>query len=150
MSEDLDFGPATLRQVFYIEVDAPGRVYVAGTCQPWVARLHAPINEGNALVWLLDDPKVGQDLDAYHFDGAAVQRRAILPIGVSKAVIAADDADEAVITGIPEGATVTVDGVALDGFAGGELVLTSAMPATYTVQVEKWPFLPFEVEIVAQ
>jgi len=150
MSEDLDFGPVTLRQVFYIEVDGDGRVHVAGTCQPWVSRLHAPINEGNALVWLLDDPKVGQELDAVHFDGTAVQRRVTLPIGVSKAMIAADDIDEAVITGIPEGATVTVDGVALDGFIGGDLVLTSATPASYAVRVEQWPFLPFEVEIVAQ
>jgi len=145
-----ELGPAALRSVQYVEVDDTGKIHGQGTCQPEVAGLYSPIDENNMLVWFVDQLELSTDFDKFYYDGTEVLLRIVAPVQVSKATITADDVDEAVITGIPASATVELDGAPIDGLEGDTITITSPMPATYRVRVECWPFLPFEVEIVAQ
>jgi hypothetical protein len=61
--------------------------------------------------------------------------------------IAADGIDVAVLE-IPGPFTATVDGVA--HAVTDRLEIASDMPATYRVEVENFPWLPLDVEIVAE
>lgn len=149
MTEEAGFSypPAT---VFWVETDETGRVYMHGMCQPSVAHRHAPLVEGRELVWFMDAPSFDRDLELYHVKNGYPLPRPVQLLQVSKTEIIADDTDAAMISGIPEGATVLLDGAALYDFEGGSLAVTSPMPATYQVRVECWPLLPFEVEIIAR
>lgn len=149
MTEEAGFSypPAT---VYWVETDEAGRVYMHGMCQPNVAHRYAPLVAGRELLWLMDAPSFDRDLEFYHVEDGFPVSRPVLLLQVSKTEIAADDTDAAVISGIPPGATLLLDGVALDEFAGGSVTLTSSLPAVYQIRVECWPYLPSEVEVVAR
>lgn len=87
--------------------------------------------------------------DACYFSDGEVKQRLPLPATISKLTIAADDGDEAVISGLPDPVTVTVDGVEHE-VTGGVLTITSPMPAVYHVEIDPWPYLPWRAEVVAQ
>lgn len=94
-----------------------------------------------------DQPK--PDLAADYIEARAVCPRPSMNVTLSKTRIAADGVDTAVISGIPDGATVRLDENE-HVVTGGNIELTSTMPATYRIAVESWPCLPFEIEIVAE
>ncbi len=83
----------------------------------------------------------------YLVDGV-VCRRPNLEAIVNKTSIAADDADEAVISGLPDPITIKIDGEIYE-VEGGSLTITSPMPAAYRIEVDQWPYMPWGVEIVA-
>lgn len=84
--------------------------------------------------------------DDYVVDGVIVPRPT--PV-IDKAVIAADDMDAATISNLPPVALVRIDGIE-HIVEGGELQITSGMPASYRVDVpEQFPWRQFSVEIVA-
>ena len=64
-----------------------------------------------------------------------------------KLTIAADGIDVAVLE-LPGPFTATVDGV--DHAVSDRLEIASHMPATYRVEVDRFPWLPLDVEIVAE
>jgi hypothetical protein len=72
-----------------------------------------------------------------------------LPIEVSKLEIAADGEDEAIVSGIPEGVKIVIDGTEYET-PDGEIVITSTVPATYVLRVKHPSYLPWSAEIVAQ
>lgn len=78
-----------------------------------------------------------------------VKQRQPLPATISKLSIAADDADRAVISGLPDPITVKIDGVE-HYVGGGVLTITSPMPAVYRVEIDHWPYLPWSAEVVAE
>ena len=63
-----------------------------------------------------------------------------------KLAIAADGEDAAVLA-IPGPFTATVDGI--EYAVEGSLEVASAMPATYRVEIDHFPYLALDVEIVA-
>ena len=67
--------------------------------------------------------------------------------GFDKTTIAADGVDVAVLE-MPGPFTATVDGVA--HAVTDRLEIASDMPATYRVEVDHFPYLALDVEIVAQ
>ena len=67
-------------------------------------------------------------------------------IAFDKTTIAADGVDVAMLD-IPGAFTVTIDGV--DHEVEDLLEIASDMPATYRVEVDHFPYLPLDVEIVA-
>ncbi|WP_156911722.1 hypothetical protein [Kaistia adipata] len=88
------------------------------------------------------------DLTSHGYvEAGTLRERLPMPVMLDRGEIAADAVDEAVLSGIPASAIVTVDGepVAHDG----ALEISSAMPATYHVHVECWPHLPFAADITA-
>ena len=83
----------------------------------------------------------------YVSDGV-VTDRPLLPVSVSKTEIEADDVDVAMIEGLPQPCTVKVDGIDYV-VEEGVLEIGSPMPATYTIEIDHWPYLPFKTEVVA-
>ena len=74
--------------------------------------------------------------------------RSILPADVSKLEIVADGNDICQITNLPDPVEVKIDGV-LHTITGGVLELVADVPATYKVEINHWPYLPWTVEIIA-
>lgn len=95
------------------------------------------------------------DLDADYVDLTAepiVRRRPTVP-GFDKLALSADGVDAAILS-LPVPFVITVDGVphAVDTPDDAGLyavTIDSAMPATYAVTVEAWPYQPYTAEIVA-
>lgn len=87
-------------------------------------------------------------LAVYVADGAVTKRPSIVAT-VTKASIAADGKDKAVISRLPRPCTILIDGVPVTR-KGGALTLTSDMPGDYRISVDQWPYLPWSVEIVAR
>lgn len=88
----------------------------------------------------------------HYLDPADPSRRIERPemtLTVNKTTIAADGADELVITGIPTGALVTVPGFhgAVDD---GTVVYTTAYPGPFRVRVDRFPYRPQEIEVNAR
>jgi hypothetical protein len=85
--------------------------------------------------------------------GGAVTPRPINP-GFGKLTIVADDTDEAKLV-LGEPFAAEIDGQVFEITTPDEdgdfvLALTSPMPAAYQVRVAHWPFLDYEVEVVAE
>lgn len=116
-----------------------GAIQRSGWCRR--GDLGLQIRPGEAAVF----DQSGNDMTQYVLDGAIVDRPTF---AVSKTAIAADDLDEAVITGLPDPVTVLVDGVAHE-VTGGTIAITAAMPATYRIEIDHWPYMPFNEEVVA-
>jgi hypothetical protein len=80
----------------------------------------------------------------YVLDGQIVERPVLA--GFDKTSIAADGIDEAIMV-LPEPMTVIIDGV---GHAlSGSVELSADMPATYVIEIDHFPYLPFRTEIAA-
>lgn len=72
-----------------------------------------------------------------------------LPLAVSKETVTADGVDEVVISGIPEGLEIQIDGIPYT-ITGGSLELSFSIPDTYLLTADQWPWLPWKKEIVAE
>lgn len=86
------------------------------------------------------------DTRDYVVDGEIVERPALGPI--SQTAILADDADEAVLTGLPQPCTVRINGEPVT-VGDGHLVFTASVAGTYVVEIDCWPYQAFRAEIVA-
>lgn len=77
-----------------------------------------------------------------------------ISIVADKTRFAADNLDEAKVTGIPSGANVVIycDGVPVSQHIihDGEIEISAAAPATYEVQVTCWKYLPARLVIQAE
>lgn len=68
-----------------------------------------------------------------------VRQRAPNPSGIDKATIATTGADAAVISGIPPGSEVYVNGALIGVTEDGQFQLTSDAPATFEVRIKAPP-----------
>ncbi len=111
--------------------------------EDWLVSLSAA---GIPFAVLPERPALDLMSEGYVEAGVLCQRLP-MPVTLSRTEIVANGLDEAVLSGIPSRAIVTVDGepVAHDGV----LEISSAMPAAYHVHVECWPHLPFAADITA-
>jgi hypothetical protein len=75
-----------------------------------------------------------------------------MPVTVSKTEIAADGEDIALLSGLPMPCRVrvaTADHSDVINVADGSCEITAAVPDTYNVTVEAWPYRDFTVSITA-
>lgn len=95
------------------------------------------------------------DLDPEHEwapDGVREDRPA-LPATISQTTFAADDEDAVTVAGLPVPCDIAIAGpsgettVSVDD---GELTLTADVAGTYRLSVDQWPFLPWQVEVIAE
>lgn len=121
---------------------ASGRVLWNGSCtQPEDIQLQ--VTEEWGVIEKTIDPQThyiapsGEELDRPSLEG------------FDKTAILADDADTAKIEGLPIPCVVRVDGIDYV-VADGTFELTSSMPASYVVEIDHFPYLPFKQEITAQ
>lgn len=118
--------------IFY---DADGRI--TGAQMGLDAQDIAEYRERGVAFALSDDATI--DPDTHYIADGEVAERPVLEAQISSQTIRADDLDEAIITGLPSPCVVTIDGEAHE-VRGGRLVLTSAVPASYEIAVEHWPY----------
>ena len=92
---------------------------------------------------------VGQFSHAEYFVKAnAPTLRPDMEPAISKTEVLADGEDEVLITNLPIPTTVNVKGQITE-VDDGELVLTFDTPGEYRIQLEAFPYLPFETVIHA-
>jgi len=83
--------------------------------------------------------------DTHYVANGVIVERPSLP-AFDKTAIIADDIDMATLV-LPEPMDVTIDGTLYP--AVGTLELSAAMPATYVVEIDHFPYQPLRAEIVA-
>lgn len=123
-----------------------GRITQAG--QGNTASVMATVAEipGN-LSYMLSDPADDIDVDRHFIlDGQVTERQ---PLSFPNQTITADGTDEALITGIPAGVSVTWPDGQTDEVADGEVVLAVDLPGTYVLRFTGVPYLDTEVTIEA-
>lgn len=127
-----------------------GQITIVYEVPPNMLDSQAPMVPGNIIKWLGEGEGVADPrLQFFNLEMDQLQDRPVMPVDVSKLVIDADDLDEALITDIPQGAEVFLDDELIEDFEGSTLEFTSPMSATYNIRIEKWPYLPVDLEIVA-
>lgn len=81
--------------------------------------------------------------ETYVLNGVLTPRPSF-SLALSKSTITANGTDKATLTGVPSGATVTMDrigGGSRSATADGTIVeITATMPGNYVVTVSKWPY----------
>jgi hypothetical protein len=129
--------------VHYTAHDENGRILFCGNCDDSVLHMAEQEAMDKGALFLTEQSDFHKD---YVLNGKVMPRPT--PV-LDKSQIAADDADTATISGLPDPGTVIIDGETYE-IAGGVLEITSPMPATYQIEVpEQFPWLPLEVEVVA-
>lgn len=113
---------------------------------PWGAETHAIIET--------------YGVPALHYVGTlggepAVMDRPPLVVQIDKTEIEAGGIDEAVLTGLPDPCEIIIDDpdpsveTTVTEVTGGGFIFAAENPGTYTVEVRRFPFLPYKVEITA-
>lgn len=79
----------------------------------------------------------------------------IVDIQNDKRTLVADGEDNIILTGLPDPCEIIIDASDPDvetetvTVTGGGFVFIADDPGIYTVEVRRWPFLPFEIEFTA-
>ena len=127
-------------QLFYHDDEGRLTFQVSGAFTPdELAELRA---RGELFLEVPDDAAFGPN---YIVDGKLVARP-VAPITINRTEIPADKRSKVKITGLPDPSTVFIDGepVAVEG---GLLELTADMPATYSIDFDSFPFMPWSAQI---
>ena len=88
------------------------------------------------------------DASSYVESGVVTQRQ-LMPLIITNTPLLANGTDEAVISGIPEGAQVEWPDGQIDIVTGGEIRFSVDLAGTYTFQFTAVPYLDQEVTIEA-
>lgn len=113
---------------------------------PWGADTHAVLTEYGTAAGHYVGTLGGQP---------TVMDRPPLVVQVDRTEIDAGGIDEAVLTGLPDPCEIIIDDpdptveTTVAEVTGGGFIFAADSPGTYTVEVRRFPFLPFKVEIVA-
>lgn len=129
----------------YIVYDnTSGRILIMGHCREEDVSIQANGYANGVAVAVSSPPSYS---DHYVVDGALTDRP-MMP-AFDKLELAADDVDVATLIGLPEPCVVKVDGIE-HTILGGVLEISSAMPATYSIEIKHWPYKDVRYEIVAR
>jgi hypothetical protein len=138
LSDDLlPEAPPRVRALVYDE--GTGRIEFIVTC---ATHATAELQAGGGKGVLVTGDGDGGTL--FYCPGGVLTPRPTLAFG--RTTIAADGVDVATLA-IPGAFTVTIDGAEYE--IEDVLEIASAMPATYRVEVDHFPYLPLDAEIVA-
>jgi hypothetical protein len=86
---------------------------------------------------------------------AIVAGRSPLIVEVDKTTLVADGIDSITLTGLPDPCDIIIDApdplveTSVQTVTGGGFVFVADDPGVYTVEVRRWPFLPFKIEFTA-
>lgn len=119
---------------------------MAAAAAPWGAETHAvAMGDGTPeghYVATLDGVRV-------------VAERSPLIVEVDKTTLVADGIDSITLTGLPDPCDIVIDDpdplveTSEETVTGGGFVFVADDPGVYTVEVRRWPFLPFKIEFTA-
>jgi hypothetical protein len=132
-------------QAFALYDPGSGRIRTVYTGREEEVGLQLKANE----VWVACERTVRTDMH-WVVGGQAVPRPVLT---IDRTEIAANGSDRAIVA-MREAFTATVEGTEFrvddpDGDGLFMLAITSDMPASYTVGIDHWPYLPFQAEITA-
>jgi hypothetical protein len=120
-----------------------------------IAAMIAPWGEGHAALEADGTP------ETHYITTLGEEKRSIPcpPLTVTiedyKTSLLADGMDSITLTGLPDPCEVIIDDPDLDiettvtEVTGGGFIFTAEDPGVYTVEIRRWPFLPFLVEFTA-
>ena len=129
-----------------IRYDSEGRIFSTVTSGVDDAFINHLRNVDSNFVTAADLPE--RLFTDWYVASGELRPRPSHSITLSKDRIVADDVDEAVLTGLPSPATLSIDGIAYE-IVGGSVEFATPMPGTYVIEINHWPYLPFSAEIVA-
>ncbi|HWM82936.1 MAG TPA: hypothetical protein VNQ56_12820 [Pseudolabrys sp.] len=138
-----------------IVYDEIGRITQAllNVCTEETVDLYKQNGHPRVFIYRKELPNI-RDYFVIETDGVPeIVQRPLLDLVLSRASIIADGADAAVLTGVPAGASGTIDdGTSRSQFVGdGEPIEVQAdHPGTYRVFVECWPYMSNSVAIEAR
>lgn len=115
-----------------------GKINRVGGCR--TGDLLLQVREGEALL-----PEAADGMTQYVLGDVITSRPTFT---FDREAIVADGIDEAILDDLPDPVSVTVDGVLYE-VTGGSLKITSIMKATYVVEIDHFPWMPFKAEIIA-
>jgi hypothetical protein len=76
-------------------------------------------------------------------------------VEVNKTTLVADGVDSITLTGLPDPCQIIIDDpdplveTTTTTVTGGGFVFVADDPGIYTVEVRRWPFVPFKIEFTA-
>lgn len=146
-----DLATGEIKSTGSIQVDAEFlEQQTAAALAPWGADVH-----GIVVSSVSADP-------ARHYvvmlgDRAVVAERPELVVSVldDRTTLQAGGVDAVTLTGLPDPCEIIVDDpdpdveTAVHTVSGGGFVFVAQDPGVYTVEVRRWPFLPFKIEFTA-
>ena len=88
-------------------------------------------------------------LETHYVNNGTVAEKQLFTLALTTSSIIANSTDEAVISGIPEGAQVEWPDGQTDIVTGGEIRFSVDLPGTYTFQFTAIPYLDKEITIEA-
>ncbi|HWK45137.1 MAG TPA: hypothetical protein VNT30_10465 [Stellaceae bacterium] len=121
---------------------ATGRIVQMGLCPPEMVSLQA---RAGLDVITVPDGTVFNDVTHYVVAGAVTPRPSLT---LDKTAIAANGTDTAILSGLPNPCTVFVDGTS-QTVTDGVLELSATMAESWTLAVDRFPYLPFKATVVA-
>lgn len=124
--------------VYRLRGEKKGEIIRNGWSEPAVIALQLQENE-KADCGLASGEVRSRALDYVNENGEIIPRPE-MQVAIDKTQIVADNADKATISGLPDGATITVNGVVFTPGKPSE-TLTSDRPATYEILVSCWPYV---------
>lgn len=113
---------------------------------PWGADTHALVEEGS-------DPQ-SQYVQVLS-DASVILDRPSLHISIDKTTISADGVDYLTLTGLPDPCEIIIDApdptveTTITEVSGGGFEFDATTPGLYTIEVKRFPFLAFKIEITA-
>lgn len=99
-----------------------------------------------ATHWVTNDEPPGEEFWVPHYYAA---ERPVMPTTIDRTTISADGEDEAVISAIPDGAEISVDGGAWAEVGGSTVEFAATVPGTYTLRLRCWPHIEAAFEVTA-
>lgn len=83
------------------------------------------------------------------FDGDWVLKdRPTMSLSIDRSTIGIGET--ATLSGLPDGATISINGRSPVAVSGGSVALTGEHPMVYEIHVEAWPRLPADLEVTCE
>jgi hypothetical protein len=121
-----------------------------------IAAMLAPWGDGHALM------EAGGTTDTHYVAIIGEEKRSIPRPGLTvsiegdKTTLLADGIDSITLTGLPDPCEIIIDDpdpeveTTVTEVTGGGFVFVADDPGVYTVEVRRWPFMPFRIEFTAE
>lgn len=120
-----------------------------------IAAMLAPWGEGHALIEAEGNPDTHYVTTLGDRVLSAARHALIVTVLDDKTTLVADGVDSITLTGLPDPCDIIIDDpdptveTTYSTVTGGGFVFIADDPGVYTVEVRRWPFLPFKIEFTA-
>lgn len=120
-----------------------------------IASMLSPWGEGHVLVEAEGTPETHYVVTMGDRTVAAARPELVVSTVDDRTTLVADGVDSITLTGLPDPCEVIIDDpdpdveTTVTEVTGGGFVFVADDPGVYTVEVRRWPFMPFRIEFSA-